>query len=142
MAFEDEIILASNHDPIADWFVTPRWLITYCVLSALLALIYPAFLLLLSAILVFWLAAYSARRDPPPLRLPFDAEMIDESLTRETAEEKRLMGLRWTNKTYRVSPADGVMFMGHERSALWCEHGSVAASTVCKPQSYINTGAA
>lgn len=115
MAFEDEIVVASNHDPIADWFVTPRWLITYCVLSALLALIYPAFLLLLSAVLVFWLAAYSARRDPPPLRLPFDANMIDESLTRETAEEKRLMGLRWTNKTYRVSPADGVMFMGHER---------------------------
>nr|ULG13096.1 hypothetical protein 1573p1_00035 [Serratia marcescens] len=54
MAYEDEIVVASNHDPIADWFVTPRLLITYCVLSALLALIYSAFLLLLSAFLVFW----------------------------------------------------------------------------------------
>ncbi|WP_214069345.1 type IV secretory system conjugative DNA transfer family protein [Photorhabdus hainanensis] len=111
----EEIKTPEQRDPIGNFIITPGNLMIFLVITSCLCLIFPALLILFIPITLGWSSAFFSQPERAPLRLPFDADMVDPSLSVETASESRFLWVRYVKKIFRTSPANGRIFIGYSR---------------------------
>ncbi|WP_446471529.1 type IV secretory system conjugative DNA transfer family protein [Xenorhabdus stockiae] len=111
----EEIQTPEKRDPIGDFLITPGNLMIYLVIASILCLIFPAMLVFIAPVTLAWCSSYFSQPEKLPLRLPFDAEVLDPSLSVETASESRFLGIKFVKKIFRAAKANGNIFLGFSR---------------------------
>ncbi|MBO1996730.1 hypothetical protein J4714_12585 [Staphylococcus epidermidis] len=77
-----------------EWFLTPNVQFGLLAILTVLGLFLPFTMLLSILILPPLMVAFTDRKFRPPLRMPKDCEMFDDTLTTETQAEYRLGPIR------------------------------------------------
>lgn len=102
-----------------EWFLTPNVQFGLLAILTVLGLFFPFTMLLSILILPPLMVAFTDRKFRPPLRMPKDCEMFDETLTTETQEEYRLGPIRIPHKVRERKKAKGILYVGYERGRLF-----------------------
>ncbi|HDT4324736.1 TPA: conjugal transfer protein TrbC [Klebsiella aerogenes] len=102
-----------------EWFLTPNVQFGLLAILTVLGLFFPFTMLLSILILPPLMVAFTDRKFRPPLRMPKDCEMFDDTLTTETQEEYRLGPIRIPHKVRERKKAKGILYVGYERGRLF-----------------------
>lgn len=102
-----------------EWFLTPNVQFGLLAILTVLGLFLPFTMLLSILILPPLMVAFTDRKFRPPLRMPKDCEMFDDTLTTETQAEYRLGPIRIPHKVRERKKAKGILYVGYERGRLF-----------------------